>query len=421
MSNPSTLFNLPLPVAISERQIQSDSGDLSFHILEAGVDDSYKRPLLLLLHGFPEIAYSWRKLMPPLASAGYYVVAVDHRGFGRTTGWDTRPFKEADLRSFSITNIIRDVIVLVHALGYERVRCIISHDMGAVLGAASALARPDLFEGLILMSHPFKGSPVLPFDTKHPSTGFKVENTAGLPNIHEELAKLQEPRKLYKWYYSTEPANSDMLNPPEGLHKFLRGYFHLKSADWTGNDPHTLKTWNAYELSKLPYYYTMPLGDSMREAIERDMENENIEEVKKKGSRWLTDEELDVYVKEYQRTGFQGGLNWYRVQTDPHNRRDFDMFAGKKLEVPTLYIAGTKDWGKRPSTALSTTKIVTEGYTLGSFQEPGALEKMPRFCTDFRGSKFIDNAGHWVAQEQPEEVLKEVLGFLKTLHPGERL
>ena len=381
------LLPLPLPAGLGQRQVVSSASELSFHIIEARSKGS---PLILFVHGFPEISYSWRKILPSVAEAGFYAVAVDQRGYGRTTGWDARPFDQVDLGTFSVTNLIRDIVVLVHALGYHEVQCIVGHDFGAVTASLCALARPDLFLKVVLMSHPFKGSPQLPFDTVSLK---KPEETQPKPqsNIHIELAKLEIPRKHYKWYYSTEPANAEM-SPHSGLHDFFRGYYHLKSADWSGNDPHPLKAWNATELAKMPYYYIMPLNSGMRDAVAHEMVKEDIEVVKNRSSRWLSDSDLDVYVQEYSRTGFQGGLNWYRVQTDPCRVRDADMFAGKKIDVPCLFISGRKDWG--------------------TYQEPGVVEGMGEVCSDFRGAKIVDGAGHWVHQEQPEAVIQEILGFL---------
>ncbi|KAA6413683.1 MAG: alpha beta-Hydrolase [Lasallia pustulata] len=383
---PSTqLPPLNLPTGLTERYITSEASELTYHIIEAG---SRRKPLLILLHGFPEIAYSWRKIMPRLGR-DYRVVAVDQRGYGRTTGWDYSSFGEVDLGTFSVTNLIRDIVVLVHALGYHQVHCVVGHDFGAVAASLCALARPDFFHRVVLMSHPFKGSSKLPFDVENP----KDSTQGSQPDIHQELAALSEPRKHYKWYYSTAPANAEM-SPPDGLHEFLRGYFHLKSADWAGNDPHPLQAWSATELAKMPYYYIMPLKAGMRQAVAKDMSHEDHQQVHNSSSRWLPDSELEVYVNEWARTGFQGGLNWYRVQTDPKWLKDADLFAGKTIEVPCLFISGTKDWG--------------------IYQEPGVVERMADVCKDFRGVKMIEGAGHWVQQEQPERVVEEILDFLRS-------
>lgn len=134
---------LPLPTGITESYIETD--DLTYHILEAGYDSNRKKPLILLLHGFPELAFSWRKIMPALAAGGFHVVAYDQRGYGRTSGWDTRPFAEVDLGSFALTRLVTDAVRLVYALGYRQVECVVGHDFGAVVSSLSGLTRPDIF------------------------------------------------------------------------------------------------------------------------------------------------------------------------------------------------------------------------------------------------------------------------------------
>ncbi|KAN0089465.1 epoxide hydrolase 2 [Hyaloscypha variabilis] len=374
---------LPLPAGITESYLPSH--DLTYHILSAG---QRGKPLILCLHGFPELAFSWRKIMPAIAAEGYYVVAYDQRGYGRTTGWDTRDFSSVDLNTFTFTKLVRDAVILVNALGYKQVDCVIGHDFGAVGASMCALMRPDIFKSVVIMSHPFKGSPSLPFDI--------ISNPKPAPekeDVHKALAELPEPRKHYKWYYSTSPAAAEMDNPQPDLHDFLRGYFHLKSADWKGNDPKPLKAWQATELAKLPYYYVMPLEATMRQAVKISMEGEDPTTVSRLSARWLTDDDLVVYAQEFGRNGFQGGLNWYRIATDPNNMKDVELFAGKKIEVPTLFISGKKDWG--------------------TYQEPRAVEKMGEVCSQFKGSVLVDNAGHWVQQEQPEKVIQLVSKFLR--------
>jgi pimeloyl-ACP methyl ester carboxylesterase len=239
-----------------------------------------------------------------------------------------------------------------------------------------------------MMSAPFKGSPTLPFDiVSNPNPAFKKED------VDKTLAELPEPRKNYKWYYSTSSAAAEMENPKENLHDFLRGYFHLKSADWKGNDPRPLKAWEATELAKLPYYYVMPLEATMRQAVEISMDGEDPTTVSKLSTRWMIDEDLAVYVQEFGRNGFQGGLNWYRVATDPNNMKDIELFAGKKIAIPALFISGKQDWG--------------------TYQEPGAVENLGEVCTQFKGTIMVDGAGHWVQQEQPEKVIELVSRFLR--------
>src|SRR6185437_12540374 len=108
-------LNTPtLPPGIRSRFVSNVNG-LTMHVLEAGFEQA-NRPCVLLLHGFPELAYSWRKVMGPIAAAGFHVIAPDQRGYGRTTGWDGD--YDGDLAAFRMLNLVRDAIGLVAALGY---------------------------------------------------------------------------------------------------------------------------------------------------------------------------------------------------------------------------------------------------------------------------------------------------------------
>src|SRR5690349_24931555 len=159
MTELGPLDNAALPAGVSSRLVPDING-LRVHLLEAGAPE---RPCVLLLHGFPELAYSWRKVMPALAEAGYHVVAPDLRGYGRTTGWNAD--YDADLSPFRVPNLVRDVLGLVSAFGYRSVDAVIGHDFGSPIAAWCALIRPDVFRSVVMMSAPFGGPPSLPFNT----------------------------------------------------------------------------------------------------------------------------------------------------------------------------------------------------------------------------------------------------------------
>lgn len=384
--NGAGLAPLPLPQGISEDYIDCTSScGLNFHVLRAGKSTD---TLILFCHGYPELAFSWRKVMPAIAAKGFHCVAMDQRGYGRTTGWDLKPFDEVDLNEYTITNLVRDLVCLVYALGYTSVHSVIGHDFGGVSSAMTALVRPDIFKSTIQMSHPHHAPPTPPSPNK--SAKAKLD-------IQAELAKLDPPRKHYKWYNSTAPAAGHWESPPQGLEAYLRGYFHLKSATWSQNKPHPLTEWSAKALEEMPEYYIMRRDDTFPESIARNMEGEDVHA----SEGWLAPEDLAVYVSEWQRTGFQGALNWYRAQTasTPQSAKDMFLFAGRRIEVPVAFISGKQDWG--------------------NFQQPGALEGyedhgcVAKGC--YRGATLIDGAGHWVQQEQPEEVVKAVSGFLDSL------
>ena len=140
----------------------------------------------------------------------------------------------------------------------------------------------------------------------------------------------------------------------------------------------------------MPRYYIMDLDKTMPENVAPDMPTP--EEIA--ANTWLTDEELRVYSAEFGRTSFQGGLNAYRLQTDPSFSAELRLYAGATIDVPSMFISGKSDWG--------------------AFQRAGRLEAMrDKICTDLRGIHLLDGAGHWVQQEQPEVVVKLLTEFLQ--------
>jgi pimeloyl-ACP methyl ester carboxylesterase len=236
--NPEVAYGqTTLPAGIRSRFVENVNG-ITLHVLEAGFEEP-GRPAILLLHGFPELAYSWRKVMLPLAAAGYHVFAPDQRGYGRSDGTDAT--FDDDLAPYALLNKVRDTLALVLAMGHRSVDCIVGHDYGSPVAAWSALVRPDVFRAVVMISSPFEGSPPLVGQTADAPAR---RRSAGL-GIHEALAALDPPRKHYHWYYSTREANEDMTHSPQGVHDFLRAYYHCKSADWKQNAPHHLEAWSA--------------------------------------------------------------------------------------------------------------------------------------------------------------------------------
>src|SRR4029077_7729421 len=183
---------------------------------------------------------------------------------GRTTGWDAS--FDGDLHSFRLVHLVRDALGLVCAFGYTSVDAVIGHDFGSPVAAWCALVRPDVFRSVVMMSAPFGGPPSLPFNT-----GDATAKPAPDDPVHRELAALPRPRKHYQWYYSTREADGDMSRAPQGVHDFLRAYYHHKSADWKANAPHPLQSWSADELAKLPTYYVMDLAKTMPETVAEEM------------------------------------------------------------------------------------------------------------------------------------------------------
>ena len=370
-----------LPPGIRSRYVDNVNG-LRMHVLEAGYQTP-GRPGILLIHGFPELAYSWRKIMGPLAAAGYHVFAPDMRGYGRTS--PTPVNYDDDLRPYGTVNRLKDMLALVSAMGHRSLPAVFGHDQGSPLAGWCALARPDIFRSVVMMSAPFGGAPTLPFNTANVPA---VPVPAGNPNaIYDELAKLSPPRKHYQRYYQTREANTNMWPSKQGMLAFFRAYYHAKSADWQQNKPQPLAARTAAEWAKLPRYYVMDLDKGMAEQVAVDMPTA----AEIAANKWLPDAELAVYAEEYGRTGFQGGLNGYRGAP---GGEDLQLFAGKTLDVPSSFISGKQDWG--------------------TYQNPGSLERLEKqITTKYRGTHLLDGAGHWVQQEQSAALSALLLEFVK--------
>ena len=381
-----------LPPGVRSRFV-ADVNGLRMHVLEAG-SRAEARAGVLLLHGFPELAYSWRRLLPALAAEGYHVMAPDLRGYGRTDGTDVR--YDDDLRPFRMLNEIRDMLSLVSAFGYRRVH-LAGHDFGSLVASWCAVARPDVFRSVVLMSAPFGGTATLPFDTADEAAGSEPAGAAAA-DIDADLASLDPPRHHYRRFYATRGANDDLWRAPQGVHDFLRAYYHMKSGDWDGNRPEPLREWSGAELARLPRYYVLDLGKGMAETVAEHMPSA----AEIAACEWLPDDELRVYSAEYERTGFQGGLQWYRSVQSVSSifgggiNADLQVFAGRTIDQPSTFIAGARDWGIH--------------------QRPGALERMDgQACTDLRGLHLLEGAGHWVQQERSAEVNRLVIEFLDSL------
>jgi pimeloyl-ACP methyl ester carboxylesterase len=378
-----------LPDRVRARMVPDVNG-MTMHVLEAGTPGD---PLVLLVHGFPELAYSWRNQLLPLADAGYHVLAPDLRGFGRTTGWVGR--YDADLRAHGLLNKTRDLLGLLWALGHRSVSAIVGHDLGAPYASWAPVVRPDVFRSTVIMSAPFTGTFPHPFDT---ARGRTSPVSSRVPDVAAELAALPRPRQHYMDYNQTRDAAADWQHPVQGLHDFLRAYYHVKSGDWAENAPFALAERSATELAKLPTYYVLDLGKTVSQTVAEHMPTP--EEVAT--CTWLTDEDLDVYVAEYGRNGFQGALNAsYRMLADPANIAEAMTFSGRTLDVPSCFIGGAADWGVH--------------------QTPGAADAMQsgRSCTQLTGFHLVEGAGHWVQQEQPDEVNELLLRFVHDHAPND--
>src|SRR3569833_31644 len=350
-------------------------------ILEAGFAPP-GRPRAAPPPGFPELAYSWRNQHLPLAAAGFHVVAPDARGYGRSA---SKPVSFDDsLLPYSMLNRVGDVLGLVRALGFEQVAAVVGHDWGGPTAQWSARLRPDDFRSVVSVSTPFMmGASVLPLGTagQHGTPVPEID-------IQKDLAALPRPRKHYAWYSMTSAANEDMWHPPQGVQDLLRAYYYFKSADLKGNNPFPLKGWTASELAKMPTYYVMDL----HQGIAATVAEHHPTPAEIAACHWMTEADLQVYTQEFERTGFQGGLNYYRIDGVFSEGTGLNAFSGKKIEVPACYIGGSCVWSV--------------------YQSPGAFERMHMACSRLTGVHLVPRAGHSIVEEQPETVNRLLVDFI---------
>ena len=380
-----------LPAGVRVRLVANVNG-LTVNMLEAGTPG---RPLLLLLHGFPNLGYSWRKVMPALAAAGYYVVSPDIRGYGRTTGYDNS--FDADPVPFLALGQLRDQIALVNALGYRKVEMVVGHDTGSGIAVNAALIRPDIFTSLTFLGGQ-GGAPAASYP-------FNIAN--GAPIAHADYtnaeldaayAALNPPRRAYGNYWASRQADEDMKHLPPGMtmSRFFRAFYYMKSHDFPGNQNlkslHAVHT--AHEAAEqdaiIPEYYVMRRDRSMPATMAAYMPSADYIAT----CKWLTNAECDVYGQEYALSGWTGALHNYRRGFDPDARDEMMTFVGRTIDVPAQVISGRQDWGANRG--------------VGGPEKAGG-----RGFTQFKGVHMVDGAGHWVHEEQPEQVTEYLLSFLK--------
>ena len=309
---------------------------IRLHYVEAGSSG----PLIVLCHGFPESWYSWRHQLPALAATGFRVVAPDQRGYGQTD----RPHAIA---AYNILDLVGDIVGLVNALG-EKEAVIVGHDWGALVAQQAALLRPDLFRALALLSVPF-----IPRGPVRPVVLF---------------AQATRQMHFYQDYFQ-EPDKAE-----RELEEDVRGT--LLALLWERSLPGQTDT---HSIAAFPK--NMRLGDVIRARVPDAL------------PQWLTQDDLEFYVGEFARTGFRGGINWYR-----NIDRNWELTPfqdGAKVLQPAVFIAGERD-------------LVLK-------MRPEAVTAQSRYVPDLKGSHIVPEAGHWVQQQKPDAVNGFLLDFLRAL------
>jgi len=322
-------------VAISERTVATRDG-LELHVVDAGSGFP-----VVLAHGFPELAYSWRHQIPALTAAGCRVLAPDQRGYGRSS----RP--EA-IEAYDIEHLTGDLLALLDDIGEERA-VFVGHDWGAMVVWNLALLAPGRVAGVVGMSVPF-----VPRGPMPPTQIFR---------------QVVGDSFFYMLYFQ-EPgvADADLGRDPATTMRRMLGGLATASAD--------------------PDAVASAMTGDDRGFVERLPEPDRLPE-------WLRQDELDHYVSEFTRTGFTGGINWYRNLD--RNWALTERLADAKVTMPSLFVAGALD----PVLVMM----------------PPAV--MDGWLDDHRGTVIVDGAGHWVQQEKPAEVNEALIDFVRAVRDAE--
>jgi pimeloyl-ACP methyl ester carboxylesterase len=317
-----------------------ETNRIRMHVAEQGTG-----PLVLMCHGFPESWYSWRHQIRALADAGFRAVAPDMRGYGQTDA-------PAEIERYTLLDLVGDMVGLLDALGAESA-VIAGHDWGAPVAWHSALLRPDRFRAVIALSVPFR-----PRGSTRP--------TSVMPQTDDAM--------FYQLYFQTPGVAEAELG--RDARSTIRRLLYSGSGVGVA----------AQAAIGLPGAVGMvPRSGGL---LTHTADPPGL-------PPWLTAADLDFYAAEFTRTGFRGGLNWYR--NSDRNWEALAPFAGARVTVPALYVAGDHDLVVR---------------------FPGMDQLIPnlsRFVPNLRRTIMLPGCGHWTQQERPAEVNAAMLEFLRSL------
>ncbi|MQY10931.1 Epoxide hydrolase B [Streptomyces sp. RB5] len=324
----------PEPSAVlRHRTVEAPAGRL--HLVEQGTG-----PLVLLVHGFPESWYSWRRQLPALAAAGYRAAAIDVRGYGRSS-------KPAKTDAYRMLDLVEDNVAVVHALGEENA-VVVGHDWGSNIAAASALLHPGVFRAVALLSVPYA--------------------PPGGPRPTDVFGGIGGPGEEFYVSYFQEPGRAEREIEPD-VRGWLAGFYAALSADTMlargEPDPHFVAR-----------------GGRLRDRFPAGVL-----------PGWLTEDDLDVYAGEFERTGLTGALNRYRNMD--RDWEDLAPYRGAPIRQPSLFAGGTLD--------ASTTWL------------SDAIDAFPATLPGLTASHLVEGCGHWIQQERPEEVNRLLTGWLDTV------
>lgn len=334
---------------------------IRIHVAEQG-----EGPLVLLVHGFPELWYSWRHQLPALAAAGYRAVAMDQRGYGRSS-------KLWDPARYTISDLVADVVGLVPALG-EQTAVIVGHDWGAIVAWTAAWQHPTVLRAVAGLSVPFSGRglvalPGSPFGEIPPR------------ELHRRIAG--EGRDFYQEYFST-------LDPViDEIEQDLRGWYRDVIWSFSG-DPPLPPALAGVDLTRVD---PVQLIRASGACVAHGAKLRDRMAAPPSMPAWFTEADLDHCVAEFERTGFAGGLSYYRMlQT---SWEQIAPMMGKPITVPSLFIGGERD-------------VVT-------YWGAEAIARAKEHLHDLRGVHVLPGCGHWIQQERSEDTNRLLLAFLAGL------
>jgi pimeloyl-ACP methyl ester carboxylesterase len=312
-----------------------DTNGIRMHIAEQG-----EGPLVVLCHGFPESWYSWRHQLPALSAAGYHVVAPDQRGYGQTT----RPEL---IEAYHIFQLTGDIVGLVHALDEERA-IIVGHDWGAPVAWYCALLRPDIFYAVVLLSVPY------------------LQRSWEDARPTETMQRLAGKQEFYQLYFQ-QPGKAEAQLEAD-IRRTMLMFLYAASGD-----PPPEKRWRFLFDKSEAFLDTASMPETLPD--------------------WLTEQDVDVFSRTFEQTGFRGGLNWYRNIDRLWEMTPFLCRA--RLTQPALFIAGEVD------------PVIT--------MYRAAFEVMEQTVPQLRQKVLLPGAGHWIQQERPAQVNQLLLEFLSAL------
>ena len=348
---------------------------LNYFYLQSGIINKKKSNIILFLHGFPELSYSYRYLMEYFSYAGYFCIAPDQRGYGNTKLVKSCKDKTAN---YSILNLTKDIYCFLNALKISKIN-IVGHDFGAYVTCYFSLIYPSFIKSVVTMSMPFSGP-------KNKKNDFDIKK------INKNLKALNPSRKHYQLYFSSKSANHNMTFSKQGIFNFLRAYYHFKSNDYKSNFPIKLKNASSKQLAIMPEYYIMRRNLGMSQTVKKYMPDK----LQIKNCFWLTNKDLKVYSDSFKKNTFRGPLNWYKMMLDvKENKKITNLRLPLTLNLPAIFIAGQSEWGV--------------------YQKPGDFEKMKNFFTNKFKVFIVKGAGHWVQQERPKRTFDIINNFYKSI------